>query len=191
MKRNRKLIAQATRLSSSDLDQFCRSSNLPLPDQYRLEIYRGKELTPSQENQIVHLFEANMKPFYEQSNTGYDPHEKREELFANASRYFLIRSSDELFAFVHFRFDLDFGSRVLYLYELQVNHQCQGQGLGQYCIEQLKQIGRATKMTKIVLTVHKANQRAVDFYRKKCHFELDASDPDDDEVDYLILSLSI
>ena len=191
MRRNRKLIAQAASLSSADLDRLLRSSPSPLPDHYRLEIHRGNELTRAHEEQIVHLFEMNMKSFYEQSSTGYHPEEKRQELFADASRHLLILSAGDLLAFVHFRFDLDYGSRVLYLYELQVDQQCQGQGLGQWCIEQLKVFCRATQMEKIVLTVHQTNQRAVDFYRKKCHFGLDSTDPGDETVDYFILSLSV
>ncbi|CAF2746388.1 unnamed protein product [Rotaria sp. Silwood2] len=116
---------------------------------------------------------------------------KKIELFSNQSRYLLILSSNKLLAFAHFRFDIDYGCRVLYLYELQVNKNYQGQGLGQWIIEQMKIFCQKTQMLKIVLTVHKVNKKAIDFYMKKCQFEIDASDPSDEPVDYVILSFTI
>lgn len=189
MKKNRKLIDQAKNLSPSDLYNFLHPSNLP--NNYQMEIYHGKELTDEYKKQIIELFENNMKIFYEQSNNGYDPDEKQKELFSNQSRYLIILSNNSLIAFTHFRFDMDCGSRVLYLYELQIGRQYQGQGLGKFIIEQLKILCQKTEMLKIVLTVQKLNVKAIDFYMKKCQFEYDDTNPDDEPVDYLILSFIV
>ena len=193
MKKNRTRVEQARNLSSSDLRQCLPEQlNLPLSNDCRLELYHAKELSDGYKEEIVRLFESNMKSFYEQSNDGYNPDEKRTELFDSESRYLLLRSANDLLAFVHFRFDMDDGSRVLYLYELQVNAERQGQGLGQCTVEQLKILCAKTGMSKIVLTVFKVNAKAVDFYRRKCHFRIDATNPDDEEeADYLILSFTV
>jgi GNAT superfamily N-acetyltransferase len=187
MKKNRRLITQAQNLSSSELDQFLSHSNLPIPKNYQMEIYHAEYLSTEYQEQIFQLFENNMKIFSEQTNND----EKRKELFSPQSRYLIILSTNCLIAFTHFRFDMDYGCRVLYLYELQINRNNQGQGLGQWIIEQLKIICRKTQMLKIVLTVQKVNQKAMDFYMKKCQFEFDITDPDDEQVDYRILSFTV
>ncbi|CAF3156603.1 unnamed protein product [Rotaria sp. Silwood2] len=191
MKRNRKLIEHAKNLSSSDLYNFILHSNRHISNNYQIEIYHAEELLNEYKKQIIELFEINMKTLYEQSNHDYNINEKKIELFSNQSRYLLILSSNKLLAFAHFRFDIDYGCRVLYLYELQVNKNYQGQGLGQWIIEQMKIFCQKTQMLKIVLTVHKVNKKAIDFYMKKCQFEIDASDPSDEPVDYVILSFTI
>ena len=188
MKKNRKLIKQATNLSSSELQRLLSDSNLK---NYQIEFLHATELPSEYQQQIIDLFETNMKTFYEQSHDGYQPDDKRNELFSNQSRYLLIRSTDCLVAFTHFRFDMDYGSRVIYLYELQVNSNYQGQGLGRWIIDQLKILCQKTEMSKIVLTVHQSNTKAIDFYMKKCQFKIDITNPDDEPVDYLILSYSI
>ena len=192
MRKDRKLIAQATKLSSFDLQHILSQSSRSLPSaNYQLEIFHANELSTQFQQDIVDLFEKNMKNFYEQSLAGYQPDDKRKELFDEQARYLLIRSSDTLVAFTHFRFDMDYGSRVVYLYELQVNENFQGQGLGKWIIEQLQHLGQQTQMSKIVLTVHQSNQQAIDFYMKKCAFTLDITHSEDDSVDYFILSCPI
>ncbi|CAF4289779.1 unnamed protein product, partial [Adineta steineri] len=62
---------------------------------------------------------------------------------------------------------------------------------GQSMIEQLKILCQKTQMSKVVLTVHKVNTKAIDFYMKKCQFETDITDPSDEDVDYIILSFTV
>jgi len=191
MKKNRRLIEQAKKFSSSDLYHFLYHSNFSIPNNYQFEIYHAKDLSNEYQKQILELFENNMKIFYEKSNSGYNLDEKQNELFSNQSRYLILLSSNYLIVFTHFRFDIDYGNRVLYLYELQINIKYQGQSLGKWIIEQLKILCQKTQMSKIVLTVHKINTKAIDFYMKKCQFEIDITDPDDEHVDYLILSFTV
>jgi ribosomal protein S18 acetylase RimI-like enzyme len=188
MKKNRNLVDQAKHLSSSDLYNLLLNSKL---NNYQIEIYYAQQLSNEYQKQIIDLFEMNMKILYEQSKDGYQSDDKRKELFSNQARYLIILSSNYILAFAHFRFDIDFGRCVLYLYELQVNIKQQGQGLGQWIVEQLKVLCRKTQMSKIVLTVHKTNKKAIDFYMKKCLFEIDITDPRDEDVDYLILSFTV
>lgn len=191
MRKSRELVKQAQRLTAADLRQCLVRAHPSEEIDRPLELVHAAQLTDEQRTQIVELFESNMKHLYEQSHGGYDPQDKRRELFDDQARYLLVHSSERLLAFAHFRFDMDYGSRVVYLYELQVDKQCQGQGLGQWMMEQLKCICRETQMAKIVLTVHKANGKAIDFYRGRCQFDADSTDPSDEDVDYVILSFSV
>jgi N-alpha-acetyltransferase 40 len=188
MTKHRTLVDRARHLSSSELCQLLVASDRQLNSNYSMNIYHANDLSHADKDDIVHLFEINMKRLYEQSTDGYRPDDKRKELFAEQARYLIIRFMDRLAAFVHFRFDMDYGCRVLYIYELQVKTECQGQGLGQWTIEQMRVLARTCRMSKIVLTVNKSNERAIDFYKRKCAFDIDRTDPDDDNVDYRILS---
>ncbi|CAF4283359.1 unnamed protein product [Rotaria socialis] len=193
MRKNRKLVEQAKTFSSSDLYDFIVQSNATQQNDYQIKIYHPVELSNEYRKQIIELFEVNMKTLYEQSSVGYDFVGKQEELFSDQSRFLLILSSSTkgLLAFTHFRFDMDYQSHVLYVYELQVNRNVQGQGLGQLMIEQMKILCRKARMSKIVLTVHKVNKKAIKFYMEKCQFEIDITDPSDEPVDYLILSFTV
>ncbi|CAF0914335.1 unnamed protein product [Adineta steineri] len=191
MRKNQKLIDQANKLSSSELYDFLRDFNLNKLNNYQVEICHATQLSNEYQKQIIELFEINMKQLYEQSAFGYNYDEKRDELFSNQSRYLIISLANSVLGFAHFRFDMDFGKRVLYLYELQVNMKYQGQGFGQSMIEQLKILCQKTQMSKVVLTVHKVNTKAIDFYMKKCQFEPDITDPSDEDVDYIILSFTV
>jgi ribosomal protein S18 acetylase RimI-like enzyme len=190
MKKSRKLIEQANNLSSSDLHHILQTSNFDLSN-YQIEIFHAVQLSNDYQKQIIDLFESNMKTLYEQSKDGYKRNEKEKELFSHQSRYLIILSANSIIAFAHFRFDVDYGNRVLYLYELQVNMKYQGQGLGKWMIEQLKIFCQKTQMTKIVLTVQKMNTKAIDFYMKKFLFQIDFTNPKDENVDYLILSFTV
>ncbi|CAF3768929.1 unnamed protein product [Adineta steineri] len=191
MRKNQKLIDQANKLSSSDLYDFLHDFNLNKLNNYQVELFHATQLTNEYQKQIIELFEINMKQLYEQSIFGYNYDEKQDELFSNQSRYLIISLANSVLGFAHFRFDMDFGKRVLYLYELQVNMKYQGQGFGRSMIEQLKILCQKTQMSKVVLTVHKVNTKAIDFYMKKCQFETDITDPSDEDVDFIILSFTV
>ena len=187
MRKNQKLVTQAQNLSASDLNQFLADAKL----NYSFEILHASQLSNDCQRQILELFETNMKSLYEQSKDGYNQKEKSDELFSDQARYLLILSACDIIAYAHFRFDMDYGRQVVYLYELQVNGNYRSQGLGQWIMEQLKKICAKTQMSKIVLTVQKLNVKAIEFYMKKCHFEIDSTDPNDEDVDYKILSFSV
>ena len=56
-------------------------------------------------------------------------------------------------AYCHFRFDIEFGEAVLYLYEMHVEPEWQGTGLGGRMMAALKSIARESGMGRILLTV--------------------------------------
>ncbi|GAA5962112.1 hypothetical protein JCM3765_005526 [Sporobolomyces pararoseus] len=199
----------ATKLGSSygGLSSKAASLEVPLRDKSALmEIYNVKSLPREVKDWIWELFESNMKSLYQQSEDGWDPADKRKELFHVESRFCVLRSNDlsiesdgqknRLLGYTIFRFDTeetagDEEADVVYCYELQVESNAHGQGVGRLLMDRLERIGKATKMDKTMLTVFKANGSATSFY-EKIGFVVDEIDPsnyeESDEVDYKILS---
>ncbi len=53
---------------------------------------------------------------------------------------------------------------VLYCYEIQVEENWRGKGIGKYLMSELYDIACSTKMEKLMLTVQKENKQAIQFY---------------------------
>ncbi|GAA6059094.1 hypothetical protein JCM10212_002065 [Sporobolomyces blumeae] len=175
----------------------------------RIELYRLRTLPAGRKEWIWDLFERNMKHLYEASRDGWDPTEKRKELFDAESRFVVLRPSHpsvseragdnaDLAGYAIFRFDTedtaDEGEGdglcdVVYCYELQVEQTCRGRGHGKLLMDCLERIADETRMVKTILTVFKANDAARTFYRG-IGFSLDEIDPSrfEEDVDYEILS---
>jgi GNAT superfamily N-acetyltransferase len=118
---------------------------------------------------------------YTRSSFGWDPPQKKVELFHPDSRFILVwertgNASDgrRLSAFAMFRFDMEDDDRIVYWsvtnyilfcgfriftpccsYELQVAASARRQGLGQHLMKLLVILGRASDMEKVMLTVQK------------------------------------
>jgi N-alpha-acetyltransferase 40 len=169
--------------------------------------------------QCLQLFTENMKELYEKSSWGYDMKMKQEELLHPNARFIVFFDCDHqdtpaVAAFVHFRYcyddDDDPSEIVLYIYEFQVRSRCQKQGIGQYCMRIIDQIalnanGSAAAMTtsksatpivkvpKVMLTVFRKNESAMQFYIQKLNYQIDPSSPScyNQVTDYEILSKTI
>lgn len=92
---------------------------------YQIELCLARDLNVREEDAIVSLFAANMQALYERNDAkqgslegpgGWQPAEKRAELFHPESRFLLLWSDDftvagsrprTLVAFTMFRFDLE------------------------------------------------------------------------------------
>ena len=168
--------------------------------------------------QTVSLFEANMASLYEASSWGLDLEAKTEELQHRKARFLVVTTSNnndnnendtptlpqeeaqqqqQLAAFCHYRFDYDDDQypscAALYLYEIQVAAAHQSHRLGHALMDTLQHIARDAGMPKVMLTVFKANTRAMGFYRHKLGYEIDEISPsqNDDFADYEILSKDV
>jgi len=100
-----------------------------------------------------------MKSFYTDSSFGWDPPSKKLELFHRLGRFVLVRAGSDtespIVAFTTFRFERDQDERVVYCYEIQVAGVFRRYGLGKHLMQWLGQIGRGTRMEKVMLTVFK------------------------------------
>ncbi|KWU43636.1 acyl-CoA N-acyltransferase [Rhodotorula sp. JG-1b] len=169
-----------------------------------IDVYRNAQLSEEEREGIWALFETNMRSLYERSAEGYDPEEKRAELFHPEARFLLLRragdqASEPPLGYCIFRFDTeeteaDEGEDdlcdVAYCYELQIESSHQKQGVGRVLMDALERLARAYKMDKTMLTAFKNNTDAIAFYRR-IGFATDEVDPSEygiDDVDYIILS---
>lgn len=94
-------------------------------------------------------------------------------------------------AFVHFRYDLDYGIPVLYCYEIQVAPDHQGLGIGRQLLAILRLLAERARMDKVMATVFKNNQGSLEFF-KRFGFQEDETNPEENEgKDFIILSLRV
>lgn len=130
----------------------------------------SKELTDDQLEWMVNLTEVGMKDFYDKSETGWNSKSKEKEFKHETARILFIRNStdNKLVGFVHFRFELDDEQKfpVVYCYEIQLESNFQGKGLGKFLMNVLVEIGSRFKCNKVMLTCFKHNLQATKFYEK-------------------------
>ncbi|KAI8096303.1 uncharacterized protein BX664DRAFT_363816 [Halteromyces radiatus] len=105
---------------------------------------------------------------------------------APEARYLIARSTNDptdLKGFLMFQMveeetmDDDVMAEVAYCYELQLSEDARNQGLGEYLMDLLFQIGHHWKMEKVMLTVFKKNKGAMRFYTERMGFSLDEISP--------------
>lgn len=114
------------------------------------------------------LAERNVGPYYKTCRVGWQPKVKQADLNKNWARYLIVidQATKKNAAYCMFRFDLDYGSSVLYCYEMQVEEPYQRKGLGAFLLQALEEMTRLWKMEKLVLTVLKNNPGALRFYER-------------------------
>jgi len=182
-------VERANKASASKI-----SKSLVPHSTHNFKVLLADGLNESTRGSIWSMFEANMRTMYTGSSFGWDPPKKEEELFNRLSRFILVyptNDKDSLVAFTAFRFEFEEDEIILYCYDLQVSKTSQRHGLGRALMNHLAKIGADFKMDKIMLTVFKANTRALKFY-KDFGFEFDITSPDDeDEEDYKLLCKSL
>lgn len=102
---------------------------------------------------------------------------KMRELTHEEARYLLVKEGERLVAFLHFRFEVVHKTTVVYCYEIQVEEDMTGLGIGKRLMVLLEILARKFDMDKVMLTVLDQNPGAKAFYLKMGY------KVDDDEVD--------
>ncbi|ORY94828.1 hypothetical protein BCR43DRAFT_494655 [Syncephalastrum racemosum] len=147
-----------------------------------------------------------MYTMYAESKDGWNDAHKKKEMRVPEARYLIARSADEphdLKGFLYFQLlyeetmDDNVMAAVAYCFELQIAPAARNQGIGEFLLQLLCHIGHHWNMEKVMLTVFKANERAMRFYTQKLGFDLDEISPGKvlppsrmREFDYEILSRS-
>ena len=173
---------------------------------FELEVMSSSALQEDTLQDVLRIFEENMGELYRISTWGLNLDEKAEELRHRKARYLIVwtkqdkeeeAESRKMAAFVHYRFCFDDDERpdwaVLYIYEIQVADGFQRKGMGQALMLLLEEVARQTQMTKVMLTVFNQNVEGMKFYRERCGYAVDDSDPSnyDERADYTILSKTV
>ncbi len=117
---------------------------------------------------------------------------KLRELQNTKNRFIIHRSEDGMIVgFLAFRFMIDFGEPVAYVWEIQVTSESAGKGIGSEMMSKLENFLRQkTAIRKIVLTVLNNNQRAIKFYQQR-GYSVDKSSPTSPSTCYRILSQTL
>ncbi|GIX62124.1 N-alpha-acetyltransferase 40 [Babesia caballi] len=149
-----------------------------------LAYYTGNSAPTGVLDDVFDLTKRNMASLYDAADFlgGWKDRMKYREL--SASKTHIIALSDDnggLAGFVSYRFliiaDCQAPTEVCYIYELQVDAGCRSRGVGRFLMSVAESIGRRVGARKLMCTVLKLNPRAVSFYRSKCGFVDDESDP--------------
>lgn len=158
--------AQRSKNPMLDLPKFNKFSNVDL--QCSIVCKLKSELDASVLKWAFKLAEKNVGGHYKACKLGWQPKIKQKDLNKVWARYLIATddSTKKNIAYAMFRFDLDYGSSVLYCYEMQVEDGYQCKGLGSFLMEALEAIGQLWKMEKIVLTLLKNNPGAQRFYKR-------------------------
>ncbi|XP_045502583.1 N-alpha-acetyltransferase 40 [Colias croceus] len=182
-------VTKANKLE--DLASLCKELLVYKSNDLDVDMYiqRVTELDKNVLNWAIDLTERNMKSLYETCAWGWNRDRKVEEMTDDAAWYLIAKDNkDNLLAFSHFRFDMDFGDPVLYCYEVQVEADGRRRGLGQRVLRVLERVALATRMRCVRLTALTHNPAAAAFFRA-CGYSLDDTSPPKEEANhYEILS---
>lgn len=186
-------VVQKANLIENPLEKFTAFTKFTCKNNCTVNI-SSKPVTDLDEDSIEQIFSlerSNMKNLYEDCEWGWHEKKKKDEMTDDRARYLIARTLDgNIVAFSHYRFDLDFDIEVLYCYELQLKSDIRRQGLGKFMLQILELIAFSNNMKKVILTVLKNNQGAVNFF-KSMNYEIDETSPIDDAFDtydYVIMS---
>ena len=73
---------------------------------------------------------------------------------------------DQFIGFVHLRFEMEEDEPVAYVYEIHVEQEAQGKGLGKFLMQIVELVARSTKLPRVMLTVFTENKAANALYSK-------------------------
>ncbi|EEB13037.1 conserved hypothetical protein [Pediculus humanus corporis] len=131
----------------------------------RIEYYSINSINEQMFSEIFCLMKKNMEIMYNSCSWGWQEEKKYKEMKESSAKYLVaFDENDHIVGFSHFRFDMDYGSEVLYCYELQLDTSIQRKGLGKFLLQILELIAFKNNMKKVVLTVLKHNLPAIKFF---------------------------
>ena len=142
---------------------------------------------------IFNITKENMQAIYDtcgSSEWAWDDKKKQIELGSKRNRFLIFRQSGQIIGFIVFRFLIDDGIPVAYVWEIQVVHDgdYRGKGLGTRMMASLESLVlNETGIRKISLTVLNNNERAKKFYSKLSYI-VDKSSPRGTNSCYAFLS---
>ena len=112
------------------------------------------------------MIETNMKTIYENS-WGWKPEAKEAELYAEDARFILAFVEDKPLpvAFVHYRFEMDFLETSALIYDIHIESEYRGKGLGKWMLQAVEFIALKCKLDAVIVTLFKENIGARQFFR--------------------------
>ena len=169
-------------LTSTDLDRLKEQVHDPGGQSLQLLLTgtRGPEvsrLVKSVLEQCLELVQATSADDYRNSEMNWSKSKKRKEMNLPDMRYLILLEAkadndpQAVAGFVSFMMTYEDGYEVIYTYEVQLARAWQGRGLGKKLTQLVESVGRRVGVEKSMLTVFKANQRAVKMYESLGYIE--------------------
>ena len=122
--------------------------------------------------QCLRLIESTSAESYRNSEMKWSLYKKRKEMHLPDMRYLILVENNtnpsilepRVAGFVSFMITYEDGKQVVYCYEIHLTSPWQGKGIGKKLMAIVEGVGRRVGMEKSMLTVFKANARAVKMY---------------------------
>ncbi|EXJ65554.1 hypothetical protein A1O7_01895 [Cladophialophora yegresii CBS 114405] len=123
----------------------------------------------------LRLIEHTSAHDYDSSDFGWSVSRKRKEMKLPELKYITLLGQGTIAGFMSFMVTYEDGLEVLYIYEIHFFPHWQGKGLGKQLMDVVGKIALNIGLAKVMLTVFRANKRAVDWYTKLGYQEDDFS----------------
>lgn len=128
-------------------------------------------------NACLDLIEASSAYDYKNAGMKWSLASKRKEMLLPDMKYLIIQersirtgTNDDYFSpvygFVSYMITYEDGHEVVYIYEIHLQPEFCGLGIGKVLLGMVEEIGRKIKVEKAMLTVFKSNKRAVKWYHR-------------------------
>lgn len=124
--------------------------------------------------QCFQLISDTSSSQYAASSMGWHPAKKRKEMLLPDLKYVLMKQESEdcdfelqrspVDGFLSFMLTYEDGMEVIYCYEIHLQPQYQGRGMGKVLLRHMEEVGMKVGIRKTMLTVFRANEPARAFY---------------------------
>ncbi|KAF8314982.1 hypothetical protein DL93DRAFT_2227690 [Clavulina sp. PMI_390] len=177
-----KAVRAAQKLSN-DASTSIVTQAVHVPSKYHLEVHDALGVSEQTRQAVWELYADNMRTTLLASSFGWDPVDKKKEIFHKHGRLLLIHApeTNRLLGFSSYRFDVDENpdevfEDVLYIYEVQVAPFARRHGLGDLMIRSMEALASHARMLKVMLTVLVGNAAAIGLY-SRAGFTVDPTSP--------------
>jgi N-alpha-acetyltransferase 40 len=188
----RKLVESVNSLDPSDFFQkylapetlSAITSDASVPGHPSLRIIltgTGRSLTAENKGcleQCLRLIESTSAADYRSSEAKWSVSKKRKEMHLPDMRYVVLaenyrddRPEPNVAGFVSFMITYEDGREVIYCYEIHLAESWRGKGIGKKLMSTVEGVGQKVGVEKSMLTVFKANKRAVRMYETLGYLE--------------------
>jgi GNAT superfamily N-acetyltransferase len=126
----------------------------------------AKQCPEEFEDALLTLVEKNMKVIYE-NTWGWEPDKKAGELRDPSARFILafVEETPLPIGFIHYRFELEKTEASAFIYEIHLEAEYCGKGLGRFMLQCLEFIALRLKLDAVIVTLFKLNEQARGFFR--------------------------
>lgn len=174
--RARQKKAPAKRLRPSQIAKSARANKHPLRGlalpstaggPYALTHTRGLTLPADVAEWMYASVRHSLGALYDASSMKWNETEKRDEISHPHQQHVVVEDKDGRVGFLSYRFDVEAGVAVMYVYEVFVEERARRRGLAVGVMRLAEAIAGGVGVRKIVLTTFVENGAAMRLYREK------------------------